>query len=68
MERRNVMIDDKTMRAADWLKEVYSLGSTSAALRYAVRELALQTGWQSEQRPPKPKRRQQAGAGREEGE
>ncbi len=48
MERRNVTLNDETMQAADYLKEQYHIASTSAAIRYAVMELAKRAGWKPE--------------------
>ena len=58
MERRNIMMDEATLAAAEHLKETHHLTTTSAAIRYAVQELAKRTGWK-----PLPKRRHTGGGG-----
>lgn len=56
MERTNIYLDDDTRAAAQFLKELYSLPSDSAAIRFAVRDLALAKGWRPGGGPPKPSR------------
>lgn len=56
MERTNIYLDDDTRAAAQYIKDQYALPTDSAAIRYAVRQVAMSTGWKPGGPPPKPSR------------
>lgn len=59
MERTNIYLDDETRSAAQFIKDRFGLSSDSDAYRYAVRQVALQNGWQTGGPPPKPSRQRE---------
>lgn len=59
MERTNIYLDDETRAAAQFIRERFALSSDSDAMRFAIRQLALQNGWQTGGPPPKPSRQRE---------
>lgn len=56
MERTNIYLDDDTRAAAQFIKDQLGMASDSAAIRFAVREIAMGRGWKPGGDPPKPSR------------
>jgi hypothetical protein len=56
MDRTNIYLDPETRAAAQYIKEQTGAASDSAAIRFAVREIAMARGWQPGGDPPKPSR------------
>lgn len=56
MDRTNIYLDPETRAAAQFIKEQLGMASDSAAIRFAVREIAISRGWQRDGAPPKPSR------------
>jgi hypothetical protein len=56
MERTNIYLDDDTRAAAQYIRDQLAMASDSAAIRYAVREIAMGRGWKPGGDPPKPSR------------
>lgn len=78
MDRTNIYLDPETRAAAQFIKDQLGMASDSAAIRFAVREIAMARGWLPGGEPPKPSRQRRqakhqqtpphANAGAESGE
>lgn len=56
MDRTNIYLDPESRAAAQFIKEQLGMASDSAAIRFAVREIAMGRGWKPGGEPPKPSR------------
>ncbi len=59
MDRTNIYLDPETRAAAQFIKDRFAMPSDSAAIRFAVRDVAIKNGWKPGGAPPKPSRQRQ---------